>query len=92
MLTNVLNPKVALFFLAFLPQFISADAPSKVLAFVALGSLFNLTGTLWNLGVAWSAARIVSAGKGIGRIRIWLERALGAMFVVMGARLALVER
>jgi threonine/homoserine/homoserine lactone efflux protein len=92
MLTNVLNPKVALFFLAFLPQFISADAPSKVVAFVALGSLFNLTGTLWNLGVAWSAARIVSAGKGIGSIRIWLERALGAMFVVMGARLALVER
>ena len=91
MLTNVLNPKVALFFLAFLPQFISADVPSKVLAFVALGSLFNLTGTLWNLGVAWSAARIVSAGKGIGRNR-WLERALGAMFVVMGARLALVER
>jgi threonine/homoserine/homoserine lactone efflux protein len=70
----------------------SADAPSKVLAFVTLGSLFNLTGTLWNLGVAWSAARIVSAGKGIGRIRIWLEQALGAMLVVMGARLALVER
>ena len=55
-LTNVLNPKVALFFLAFLPQFIAADAPHKALAFVLLGAIFNFNGTLWNLLVAWSAS------------------------------------
>src|SRR5262245_49858584 len=58
LLTNVLNPKVALFFLAFLQQFIPADASAKVTAFVILGLIFNLTGTLWNLGVAWCAGRL----------------------------------
>jgi threonine/homoserine/homoserine lactone efflux protein len=53
LLTNVLNPKVALFFLAFLPQFIAADAPDKALAFVLLGLVFDVNGTLWNLFVAW---------------------------------------
>ena len=47
--TNVLNPKVALFFLAFLPQFIDVDAPHKAAAFLILGAIFNVNGTLWNL-------------------------------------------
>jgi threonine/homoserine/homoserine lactone efflux protein len=90
-LTNVLNPKVALFFLAFLPQFIRGDAPSKVAAFILLGLAFNVTGTAWNLTVAWSASR-VAASPGLGRARIWLDRTLGALFVALGVRLALAER
>ena len=90
-LTNALNPKVALFFLAFLPQFIRPDAPSKVLAFATLGLVFNLNGTLWNLGVAWFTAR-VTALRSVGRARIWLERGIGGLFVALGARLALAER
>ncbi len=90
-LTNALNPKVALFFLAFLPQFIAADAPSKALAFATLGLVFNLNGTVWNLGVAWFASRVAATRAGL-RARLWLQRAIGAMFILLGLRLALSER
>jgi threonine/homoserine/homoserine lactone efflux protein len=91
LLTNVLNPKVALFFLAFLPQFIEAAAPNKALAFVALGLIFNVNGTLWNLLVATMAA---GAGKrfGGGPAAVWLRRIAGGLFVYLGVRLALAER
>jgi threonine/homoserine/homoserine lactone efflux protein len=90
-LTNVLNPKVALFFLAFLPQFIDPAAPSKALAFVVLGLVFNLTGTAWNLAVAWAASRLARL-PAFARVRAWLDRVLGALFLGLGVRLALAER
>jgi len=90
-LTNALNPKVALFFLAFLPQFIDPAAPYKALAFIVLGLAFNVTGTAWNLLVAWGAAR--AAGfSAVRSARVWLDRALGALFLGLGIRLALSER
>ena len=85
-LTNVLNPKVALFFLAFLPQFVEAAAPSKPLAFVFLGLVFIFNGTLWNLLVAWSAARVMRLDRA-GRVSRWLNRVLGTLFVYLGVRL-----
>jgi len=90
-LTNALNPKVALFFLAFVPQFIGAGAPHKALAFLALGVLFNVNSVFWNLFVAWSAHR-VAGGVRRGRAALWINRSIGAMFVAMGVRLALFER
>ena len=88
-LTNALNPKVALFFLAFLPQFIEVDAPVKPLAFLFLGAIFTFTATLWNLLVAWSAARM-SAALG-SRAVAWFQRCIGGFFVVLGVRLALAD-
>jgi threonine/homoserine/homoserine lactone efflux protein len=90
-LCNVLNPKVAVFFLAFLPQLIDADAPSKVLAFVMLGLMLDVAGTAWNLGVAWVAGRVGALSR-LGRFRSWLERLIGALFVAIGVRLALADR
>lgn len=91
-LTNVLNPKVALFFLAFLPQFIDANAPQKALAFVLLGLIINVGGTAWLLMVAWAASRTTSAIRDSTRVKLWLERAIGTMFVALGVKLALSER
>jgi hypothetical protein len=91
LLTNVLNPKVALFFLAFLPQFIRSDASSKAAAFIVLGLVFASTGTVWNLIVAWSAGRLATTWSGLGSLRLWLERSLGVLFVGLGVRLALSD-
>lgn len=88
-LTNVLNPKVALFFLAFLPQFVEADAPNKAVALLFLGVIFNVNGTLWNLFVAWSAARMTAALRQRAALVKWFNRCVGGIFVVLGIRLAL---
>lgn len=88
-LTNALNPKVALFFLAFVPQFIAPDAPAKPLAFLFLGAVFVCNGTLWCLLLAWLAARFGPAVTGSALAGRWLSRAGGALFIALGLRLAL---
>ena len=90
-LTNVLNPKVALFFLAFLPQFVDSDASSKALAFLFLGAIFNVNGTLWNLFVAWSAARVAGGLRRSTTATKWFNRCVGGVFVYLGLRLAFAK-
>ena len=89
--TNALNPKVALFFLAFLPQFIGPAIEHKSLAFLLLGLLFNLNGLAVNIGwavaAAWLSARVAIVRKSLH----WLERAAGAMFLGFGLKLALAD-
>ena len=91
-LTNVLNPKVALFFLAFAPQFIAPDASSKPLAFIVLGVIFDINGMLWCHSLALFtafASRRLNVGAAVGRC---LNRTMGAVFVALGAKLALASR
>ena len=90
-LTNVLNPKVALFFLAFLPQFVAAEAPHKALAFLLLGMIFIFNGTLWCLGVAAFAASAAGRVRQSGRALLWIDRALGGLFVYLGVRIAMLQ-
>jgi threonine/homoserine/homoserine lactone efflux protein len=89
-LTNVLNPKVAIFFLAFVPQFIAPEARHKALAFVLLGILFNINGLAVNAGWALAAAAMARSASVQGAIR-WLDRAAGAMFMAFGLKLALTD-
>lgn len=101
-LVSVLNPKVALFFLAFVPQFIDPSSPRPALAFIALGALFVangtlVTGTVGTLAAAAAASlRSHPADRGWRRaaalVSRWLPRAIGAAFVGLGLRLALAER
>jgi threonine/homoserine/homoserine lactone efflux protein len=88
--TNVLNPKVAIFFLAFVPQFIPAGVENKALAFIALGSLFNVNSVfvnaLWAIAAAWMARR-----EAVQRGMHWLDRVAGAMFIGFGLKLALTH-
>lgn len=90
-LTNVLNPKVALFFLAFLPQFVAPDAGSKPPAFLFLGAIFDFNGTLWNLFIAWSTARLSRRLAPSVVFKRWFNRAVGSLFVFIGIRLALAH-
>ena len=92
LLINVFNPKVALFFLAFVPQFIAADAPAKALSFVLLGALFNFDSLFVNLPVAWLASRAGRRWRSGSRRLQWMQRAIGALFIVLAARLALLSR
>nr|WP_315480691.1 LysE family translocator [uncultured Rhodoferax sp.] len=87
--TNVLNPKVALFFLAFVPQFIAPGVENKPLAFLLLGLLFNFNGLWVNLGWAVAAAWLARRAGVVQKSMHWLDRVAGAMFVGFGIKLAL---
>ena len=86
-LTNVLNPKVALFFLAFLPQFIDPSSSTKLPAFLLLGFTFVTTGTIWCLVLAWFASVFSERLRKNETISQWLNRTAGALFVFLGVRL-----
>jgi len=91
-LTNALNPKVALFFLAFVPQFISTDAPNKALAFIVLGCVFNINGMLWCHMLAWTSSSVGKKLKHNTKISLWLSKLTGGLFLYFGLKLALSDK
>ncbi|AOK18131.1 lysine transporter LysE [Burkholderia cepacia] len=90
--TNVLNPKVVLFFVSFFPQFVSADSPHKAWAFLTLGGVFVAMSTVWTSLVAWVAGSVTRRFSGKPGVRKWLDRTVGSAFVGLGLRLAASQR
>ncbi|MBY8609700.1 MAG: LysE family translocator [Burkholderia sp.] len=90
--TNVLNPKVVLFFVSFFPQFVSADSPHKAWAFLTLGAVFVAMSTVWTSLVAWVAGSVTERFSGKPGVKKWLDRTVGSAFVGLGLRLATSQR
>ena len=90
-LTNVLNPKVALFFLSFLPQFVSPGSDRTFAPFLTLGLVFFTTGSLWCLVLVHGASWLRMRFQGRSRAGGLVKKASGALFVGLGVKLALSE-
>lgn len=90
--TNVLNPKVVLFFVSFFPQFVAVGSPHKTLAFLSLGAVFVGMSTVWNSFVAWIAGSVTRRFSGKPAVKKWLDRTVGTAFVGLGIRLATATR
>lgn len=85
--TNVLNPKVAIFFLAFLPQFVYPNAGFGALPFLFLGILFITGGTVWCMMIALFAAIASHTIRGNAEISGWLQRISGCVYIALGLNL-----
>ncbi|MGA3250376.1 MAG: LysE family translocator [Paraburkholderia sp.] len=86
--TNVLNPKVVLFFVSFFPQFVTTGSDHKALAFLTLGVVFVAMSTVWNSFVAWIAGSVTQRFSGKPGLKRWLDRGVGSAFVGLGIKLA----
>jgi threonine/homoserine/homoserine lactone efflux protein len=91
-LINATNPKVALFFIAFLPQFVRPEAPGSTAALWLLGLVFTVNGTLVNTAIGVAAASAAQRLQASQRVGAWLQAVLGLGFLGLALRLALAER
>ncbi|WP_460908503.1 LysE family translocator [Paraburkholderia jirisanensis] len=87
-LSDVLNPKVALFYVALLPQFVSAHDLNAVMHLLALGLSCNMVGIATSITYVFFAARMTTALRRNHAISSWLSKAMGALFVGLGLKLA----
>ncbi len=90
--TNILNPKVAFFFLAFIPQFINESYSTSPTPFIILGLTFVTTGTIWCLILALFSSKLSNKIRQNYRFKIWLDRITGSLFIVLGIKLALSKK
>jgi threonine/homoserine/homoserine lactone efflux protein len=89
---SLLNPKVAVFVLAFLPQFVDPARGSTFLQFFLLGAILNTGGTLINIAVGLFAGRLSGWLATRAHVARWLQRATGGIFLLLAARIAFERR
>ena len=87
-ITNLLNPKVAIFFLSFLPQFINPSYTSSPIPFVILGGIFICTGTIWCIVVALASSSMAQLLNTKPIFRPLMEKIAGSIFILLGLKLA----
>jgi threonine/homoserine/homoserine lactone efflux protein len=90
--TNVFNPKVAVFYVAFLPQFADVSLGHVPLQIFLLGCIHNVIGTLWLVGLAVASGRMVQMLARSARARAWLDGTAGAVYLLLAARIVFLER
>jgi threonine/homoserine/homoserine lactone efflux protein len=90
--TGILNPKVALFFLAFLPQFVDAHRGSVFFQFLILGLILGAFDALYESALALLAGTVSDWVTGNSRFALWREKITGAVLIALGIRLALTKR
>ena len=91
-LINILNPKLSIFFLAFLPQFVSAEEAAPVTRMLMLSAVFMLLTFVVFVGYGLLAASVRDRVISRPRVLTWMRRAFAGAFVALGAKLALAER
>lgn len=89
--TNLLNPKVALFFLSFFPQFIKKDSVDSYVPYLILGGTSILIGLIWFLLLSYFAGTFSMKFKENPKFNIWLNKISGLIFILMGLKVALTE-
>jgi threonine/homoserine/homoserine lactone efflux protein len=91
-LINILNPKLSMFFVAFLPQFVSANEAHPLSRMVELSAVFMLLTFAVFVGYGLFAASIRDQVISRPRVLIWMRRTFAGAFVALGAKLALADR
>ena len=91
-LTNVLNPKVAIFFLSFLPQFIQPQSEYGILPFLMLGGTFLATGFVWCLVLVACSSGLTAFLRRNSKAAYVMNKACGGIYLLLGAKMLTIER
>jgi len=91
-LTNLLNPKVILFFMVFFPQFVKPSEANNPLPYLILGSMFTIVGSMWCLTLVFFAAKLSRKIRENGKVSLWINRVTGGVFIALGLKLALLVK